>query len=50
MKRLSFIAFLLLLAGSCLAQDKAAGKPAILCIGDSITQGGPTFVGYPSKA
>jgi len=46
MKRRSFFAFLLLLAGSCLAQDKAADKPTLLCIGDSITQGGPTFVGY----
>ena len=34
------------MAGSCFAQDKAASKPTLLCIGDSITQGGPTFVGY----
>lgn len=46
MKRLSFIAFLLLLMGACLAQDKPVGKPTLLCIGDSITQGGEAFVGY----
>jgi len=46
MKRRGLIAFLLLSLVPCLAQDKTSGKPTLLCIGDSITQGGGAFVSY----
>ncbi len=46
MKLPALIACLLVSIASGLAENPATARPTLLCIGDSITQGGSTFTGY----